>query len=392
MILDDTPEEASFRREVHEWLSSNIPERLKAKTLAYEEFSRPELAQWHGLLAAKGWIAPTWPVEWGGTGWSPIQRYIFDEECAYGAAPPVLNFGLNMCGPVLLKYGTEAQKRRFLPPIYKGEQFWCQGYSEPGAGSDLAALKCRADRDGDRYIVNGQKTWTTLAQFADWIFCLVRTEQGTARKQEGISFLLVDMSSPGVTVRPLPLMDGLHEVNEVFFENVSVPVENLVHKEGEGWNVAKHLLGHERLNTGRVAISKRELGRVRQMASQTKTPAGSLLDDPRFADKLSRLEVDMMALEITNLRYIDEMHRKGHIGAEVSLLKIQATDMQQRITELMLEVAGPDANRFQPLGPDERQPFDGAVAARYLNFRKASIYGGSTEIQRNIYARSVLGL
>ncbi|MGD9946565.1 MAG: acyl-CoA dehydrogenase family protein, partial [Burkholderiaceae bacterium] len=362
MNLDYSAEELAFRDEVRQWLAANIPPALRDKTLAYDEFSKEELASWHSILARKGWIAPGWPVEWGGTGWSPMQRYLFEEECAFAAAPPVLNFGIGMCGPVLLKYGTEAQKRRFLPRIYDGSEFWCQGYSEPSAGSDLAALGCRAERRGDRYIVNGQKTWTTFAHYADWIFCLLRTNPAATRKQQGISFLLIDMRTPGIEVRPLPLLDEGREVNEVFFDEVSVPAENLVHEENDGWSVAKFLLGHERLNTGRVAISKRELGRVRQMAGRTPAGSGMLIDDVRFRDKLSRLEVDLMALELTNLRYIDAMRRNNQIGPEVSLLKIQATEMQQGITELMFEVVGAAGNRFQSLHAGEGRGFDGAVA------------------------------
>ncbi|MGE0796959.1 MAG: acyl-CoA dehydrogenase family protein [Lautropia sp.] len=392
MIVEYSSEEQAFREEVRAWLAANVPEDLKARVLSYGEFSKQELARWHRILAGKGWIAPSWPLEWGGCGWGPMQRYIYEEESAFAAAPPVLNFGIGMCGPVLLQYGTEAQKRRFLPPIYNGDEFWCQGYSEPSAGSDLASLGCRAERQGDRYIVNGQKTWTTFGHYADWIFCLLRTDRAAPRKQEGISFILIDMRSPGIEVRPLPLLDEGHEVNEVFFDNVSVPVENRVGAEGEGWSIAKYLLGHERLNTGRVAISQRELGRIRAMAGQIRPGGGCLLDDVRFRDRLSRLEVDLMALEVTNLRYLDQMRRQGRIGPEVSLLKIQATEIQQRITELMLDAVGPDGERFKPGRDGDGGTFGGAVAARYLNFRKASIYGGSNEIQRNIYARAVLGL
>ena len=254
-------DERAFRDEVRGWLREHLPAELRDKVARYEPLDREDdlvaLAPHPGRR--KGWIAPAWPREWGGTGWNVVQRYIFEEECGYAGAPPLIPFGLAMCAPVLLKFGTDAQKQRFLPRIYRGDDFWCQGYSEPGSGSDLASLRTSAVRRGDHYVVNGQKTWTTLAHMADWIFCLVRTDRDRERKQDGISFLLIDMKTPGITVRPLMLMDGGHEVNEVFFDDVEVPVENRVHEEGKGWTVAKYLLGHERMNTARIGTSKREL-------------------------------------------------------------------------------------------------------------------------------------
>jgi alkylation response protein AidB-like acyl-CoA dehydrogenase len=370
MDLNYSPEELAFRDEVRDWLSNNLPPELKDKS----HLSREELLRWHRILAKKGWVAPAWPKEWGGTGWSLVQRYIFEEELGFAGSPPLMPFGLSMCAPVLLAFGTEAQKKRFLPRIYNGEDFWCQGYSEPGSGSDLASLKTKAVRKENGYVVNGQKIWTSYAHYADWIFCLVRTDPTVEKRQEGISFLLIDMKSPGVTVRPLILMDGGHSVNEVFFDDVQVPAENLVHKEGKGWTVAKYLLGYERMNTGRIGESKRELRKLKEFAS-------SKMNDLRFRDRLTRVEVELMALEITNLRFLDRMRRTGQPpGADVSMLKIRGTEIQQALTELAMQAADPAAQETQ------------ALERRYLDMRKTTIYAGSNEIQRNIIAKMTLGL
>ncbi len=391
MDLNYSAEELAFRDEVRAWLDASIPADLREKVLNYRELSKDDLVRWHRILADKGWLAPSWPKEWGGTDWSPVQRYIFEEEYAYAGAPPIVPFGPTMCASVLLQFGTEAQKQRFLPRIYRCDDFWCQGYSEPGSGSDLASLKTRAERRGDRYVVNGQKIWTTLGHYGDWIFCLVRTDS-SSKKQEGISFLLIDMKTPGITVRPLILLDEGHEVNEVFFDDVKVPVENLVHEEGKGWTVAKYLLGHERLNTGRIGASRRELLELRKTAARTTKDGRPLLDDPRFRDKVSRVEIELMALEITNLRFVDEMRRTGRIGAEVSMLKIKGTEIQQAITELLMQAAGPLAQPFRPIDYEGFDDFTASIAPRYFNFRKTSIYAGSNEIQRNIIAKAALGL
>jgi alkylation response protein AidB-like acyl-CoA dehydrogenase len=284
MDLNYSAEELAFRDEVRGWLQQNLPGDLRDKVANYDHLSKDDLLRWHRILAKQGWVAPAWPKEWGGTGWNVVQRYLFEEELGYVGSPPLIPFGLTMCAPVLLQFGTEAQKKRFLPRIYNGDDFWCQGYSEPGSGSDLASLKTKAVREGDHYVVNGQKIWTTLGHYADWIFCLVRTDPTVEKRQEGISFLLIDMKTPGITVRPLILMDGAHEVNEVFFDDVRVPAENLVFKEGKGWTVAKYLLGYERMNTGRIGASKRELAKLKEFASR-KT------NDFRFRDRLTRLEV-----------------------------------------------------------------------------------------------------
>ncbi|MGH8674168.1 MAG: acyl-CoA dehydrogenase family protein [Burkholderiales bacterium] len=395
MDLNYSKDELAFRDEVRGWLSANLPQDLRDKIAKYEELGREDLLRWHRILAKKGWVAPAWPKEWGGTGWNVVQRYIFEEECGYAGTPPLIPFGLAMCGPVLLRFGTEAQKKRFLPRIYDGDDFWCQGYSEPGSGSDLASLKMKAVREGDQYVVNGQKTWTTLGHFADWIFCLVRTDSNMAKKQEGISFLLIDMKTPGITVRPLILMDGGHEVNEVFFDDVKVPVENLVYEEGKGWTVAKYLLGHERMNTGRIGASKRELAKLKEFAAQQPGDDGRpLSEDVRFRDRVSRVEVELMALEITNLRFLDQMRRSGQPpGADVSMLKIRGTEIQQSLTELMMQAVGPLAQPFEGFnGGGDFDSFTAGLAPRYCNFRKTSIYAGSNEIQRNIISKMTLGL
>jgi alkylation response protein AidB-like acyl-CoA dehydrogenase len=388
MDLNYSPEETAFRDEVRAWIEANLASDLRDKVLSYSELSKDELLGWHKTLAKKGWIAPHWPSEWGGTDWTVVQRYIFEEECGAAGCPPIVPFGVRMCAPVLLRFGTDAQKQRFLPRIYNGDDFWVQGYSEPGAGSDLASLKTRAVRDGDHYVVTGQKIWTTLGHYGDWIFCLVRTDPKTEKRQDGISFLLVDMKSPGITVRPIVLLDQSREVNEVFFDDVAVPAENLVHEENRGWTVAKFLLGYERMGTGNIAVCKRELARVKELAARA-----GLLDDPRFTDRLTRVEVELMALQITNLRFLDQLRGGRPPGAEVSLLKIKGTEIQQALTELMMQTAGPLAPIFRPVAPDA--PFDAFTATlfpRYCNVRKATIYAGSNEIQRNIIAKATLGL
>jgi alkylation response protein AidB-like acyl-CoA dehydrogenase len=375
MDLNYSAEELAFRDETRSWLEKNLPDDLRKKVAEYAHLSKDDLLRWHRILAKKGWVAPAWPREWGGTGWNVVQRYLFEEELGYAGAPPLIPFGLSMCAPVLIQFGTEAQKKRFLPRIYQGEDFWCQGYSEPGSGSDLASLKTKAVRDGNSYVVNGQKIWTTLAHYADWIFCLVRTDAG-GKRQDGISFLLIDMKTPGITVRPLILMDGAHEVNEVFFDDVRVPAENLVFEEGKGWTVAKYLLGHERMNTGRIGESKRQLAKLKEYARP-------MMGEVRFRDRLTRLEVELAALEITNLRFLDRMRRTGQPpGADVSMLKIKGTEIQQGLTELMLQATDPAAN-------DE---FAVGVGKKYLSMRKTTIYAGSNEIQRNIIAKMTLGL
>ena len=393
MDLNYSTEELAFRDEVRSWLRSNLPDDLRQKMESYQELSKDDLLRWHKILAKKGWVAPDWPLEWGGTDWNAVQKYIFEEECGFAATPPLIPFGLRMCAPVLLRFGTEAQKQRFLPRIYDGADFWCQGYSEPGSGSDLASLKTRAARDNGHYMVTGQKIWTTLAHHADWIFCLVRTDPNTGKRQDGISFLLIDMKTPGITVRPITLLDGSQEVNEVFFDEVRVPAENLVHEEGKGWTVAKYLLGHERMNTARIGGSRRELEKLKEFAARQVKDGRPLIEDVRFRDKISRVEVELMALEITNLRFLDQLRGGRAPGAEVSMLKIRGTEIQQALTELMMEAAGPLAQPFAAVGDaHDFDAFTAGIAPRYCNFRKTSIYAGSNEIQRNIIAKMSLGL
>jgi len=393
MDLSYSPEEQAFRKEVRDWLAANLPQDIRDKVVGYQHLSKDDITRWHKILAAKGWSVPHWPTEWGGTGWNITQRYIYEEEFGLVGAPGLPPFGPAMCASVLHKFGSPEQKTRFLPRIREGDDFWVQGYSEPGAGSDLAALKTRAERKGDHYVVNGQKIWTTLGHYGDWIFCLVRTNTQAEKRQEGISFLLMDMKTPGITVRPLILMDGGHEVNEIFFDEVKVPVENLIFEENKGWTVAKYLLGHERMNSGNVGGSKREMAALRALAAREMKNGKPLLEDPRFSDRLARTEIELEALEITAMRFLDKMRRSGQPpGADVSMLKIRGTEVQQSITELMMQAAGPMVQPFKAVDSGAIDYFTSRLAPRYFNYRKASIYAGSNEIQRNIIAKMTLGL
>ena len=393
MDLSYSPEETAFRDEVRDWLAGNLPADIRDKVVNYHHLSKDDHQRWHRILAKKGWAVPHWPEEWGGTGWNITQRYIYDEVFGLSGAPTLAPFGPSMCASVLHKFGTPQQKDRFLPRIRDGIDFWVQGYSEPGAGSDLAALKCRAVRQGDEYRVTGQKIWTTLGHYGDWIFCLVRTDPSAEKRQEGISFLLMDMKTPGITVRPLILMDGGHEVNEIFFDDVAVPVENLVHEENKGWTVAKYLLGHERMGSGNVGGSRREMAALKALAGRELKNGKPLIDDPRFRDRLTRVEIELDALELTSMRFLDKMRRtKQPPGADVSMLKIRGTEVQQMITELMMQAVGPRAQPFKALEGGEIDHVTSRLAPRYFNLRKASIYAGSNEIQRNIIAKMTLGL
>ena len=398
MDLNYSAADDAFRQEVRGWLQANLPKDIQDKVLNHRRLNREDFVRWHKALAGKGWSVPHWPVEWGGTGWSPIQKHIWDEECAQIGAPGVLPFGVSMVAPVIMKYGNEAQKRYFLPRIVDCTDWWCQGYSEPGSGSDLASVKTRAVREGDHYIVNSQKTWTTLGQHADMIFCLVRTDPD-AKKQEGISFLLIDMKTPGITVRPIIMLDEEHEVNEVFFDNVKVPVDNLIGEENRGWTYAKYLLGHERTGIARVGHSKRELAFLKRVALQHQKNGKPLLQDPVFAAKVASLEIELMALEITVLRVVSSENAGKGPGPEASLLKIKGTQIQQMLTELMVEAVGPYAQPFDPsyLEGEHQQAVTGdndaaPLAPYYFNYRKTSIYGGSNEIQRNIISQMILGV
>ena len=398
MDLNFTGEELAFRDEVRAFLESSIPAETRRAVLEGLEVSRDDTVRWQQILHRRGWGGPNWPREFGGTGWDPVRQYIFEEESAAAGAPRLLPFGLKMVGPVIMRFGNAAQQKRFLPRILSGEDWWAQGYSEPGSGSDLASLKTRAERRDGSYLVNGQKTWITLAQHANWIFCLVRTDPAV-KKQAGISFLLVDMKSRGVTVRPITLLDGSQEVNEVWFEDVEVPFENLVGDENSGWTYAKFLLGHERTNIAGVGASKRELARLKRIASEERKDGKPLLADPGFAARVAQVEIDLMALEITNLRVLAAEADRRAPGAEASLLKIKGTQIQQAISELMMHAAGPLA---LPLRRGATEDVPGArsaapshaarLGATYLNLRKTSIYGGSNEIQKNIIAQTILGL
>jgi alkylation response protein AidB-like acyl-CoA dehydrogenase len=378
MDLDFSPAENAFRAEVRAFVREHLPETIRRKVTSSQHLSRDEHLLWQRTLHAHGWGGVGWPREFGGPGWTPAELYIFEEECAAAGAPRLISFGLKMIAPVLMNFGTPQQQRRYLPKIMAGEEWWCQGYSEPGAGSDLASLKTRAVLDGDHYLVNGQKTWTTLGQHADWMFCLVRTDP-EAKAQRGISFLLIDMRSPGITVRPIITLDGAHEVNEVWLEDVRVPVANRVGEENQGWTYAKFLLGHERTNIAGIGIAKRELARLKRLAADT-----GRSDDPLFAARIARVEIDLMALEITNLRALSAEGASRAPGPEASILKIKGSELQQEIAELLMQAAGPAAFA---IGEHSSR-----LAANYCNQRKLSIFGGSNEIQRNIISQMILGL
>ena len=407
MDLNYSAGELAFRDEVRAFLEANLPPDLQHKVRKHLRLTREDNVRWHRILAAQGWVAPGWPREFGGPGWTPVQRHIFEDECGRAGTPRIMPFGVDMVAPVIMAFGNQAQKDYYLPRILSCEDWWCQGYSEPGAGSDLASLTTTAvrktDEQGEHYIVNGQKTWTTLAQHADMIFCLVRTDSGV-RKQEGISFLLISMHSPGVTVRPIIMLDEDHEVNEVFFDNVRVPAGNLVGQENRGWTYAKYLLGHERTGIAAVGRSKRELAFLKSLAARERKNGKPLIDDPLFAAKVAGLEIELMALEMTVLRVLARPDAAP--GPEASVLKVRGTEIQQALTELMLEAAGPMALPFDPAvleggsdgGSDggsiddaEREDY-AALAGHYFNYRKTSIYGGSNEIQRNIISQMILGL
>jgi alkylation response protein AidB-like acyl-CoA dehydrogenase len=397
MDMEFSASDLAFQQEVRTFITENYPESLRAVQAEGEEMSKEDFLVWHKILAKKGWAAPAWPVEYGGTGWTPTQRFIWSEETAAADCVRLMPFGLSMVGPVIYTFGTPEQKAKYLPRIISGEDWWCQGYSEPGAGSDLASLRTAAVRDGDDYIVNGQKTWTTMAQHADWGFFLVRTDKD-AKAQEGISFLLIDMTTPGVTVRPIITLGGEHEVNEVWLENVRVPAENLVFQENKGWTCAKFLLAHERTGIAGVASSKRGIEKVKEIARTEMDGEKPLLANAFFKRKVAELETDLTALEFTELRSLAGPNADKGPGAESSLLKIKGSEIQQRLTELTLEAVGhygaPYFRGFgasdneHPIGPD----YAHRAAPVYFNARKTTIYGGSNEIQRNIIAKMVLGI
>ena len=393
MDLAFTPEEQAFREEIRSWVRANLPEDIARKVRNDLHLTREDMQRWAKILGKKGWLGYGWPKEFGGPGWSAVQKHLFEEECALAGTPRIVPFGPVMVAPVIMAYGTPEQHRRFLPGIASGEVWWSQGYSEPGSGSDLASVKTRAERVGDKYIVNGQKTWTTLGQYGEWIFCLVRTSN-EGKPQTGISFLLVDMKSPGVTVRPIKLLDGSHEVNEVFFDNVEVPADQLIGEENKGWTYAKHLLSHERTNIADVNRAKRELERLKRIAKTE-----GVWEDQRFRDQIALLEIDVIALEMLVLRVLSAM-KSGKNPLDIAgLLKIKGSEIQQRYSELMMLAAGPYALPYiqEAMEAGYQGDFPGNVlgnaplAATYFNMRKTTIYGGSNEVQRNIVAQTVLG-
>lgn len=393
MDLAFTPEEQAFRDEVRTWVRAHLPEDIAHKVRNDLHLSRDDLQRWAKILGKKGWLGYGWPKEFGGPGWSAVQKHLFEEECALACTPRIVPFGPVMVAPVIMAYGTPEQQQRFLPGIASGEVWWSQGYSEPGSGSDLASVKTRAERAGDHYIVNGQKTWTTLGQYGEWIFCLVRTSN-EGKPQTGISFLLIDMKSPGVTVRPIKLLDGGHEVNEVFFDNVKVPADQLIGEENKGWTYAKHLLSHERTNIADVNRAKRELERLKRIAKTE-----GVWEDQRFRDQIALLEIDVIALEMLVLRVLSAM-KSGKNPLDIAgLLKIKGSEIQQRYSELMMLAAGPYALPYVPEAMEAgyQGDFPGGVvgnaplASTYFNMRKTTIYGGSNEVQRNIVAQTVLG-
>ena len=400
MHTNFTPEEHDFEQEVQAFFKDKYPDDIKQKQDRAIPLLKEDFIRWQKVLYEQGWAAINWPVEYGGTGWSTVQKYIFANEMAKANAPAIVPFGLGMVGPVIYTYGNEEQKQRFLPDIAASNVWWCQGYSEPGSGSDLASLKTRADRDGNEYIVNGTKTWTTLGQMADWIFCLLRTSSDVARKQEGISFILVDMKTPGVTVRPIITIEGGHEVNEVHFEDVRVPLNNLIGEEGKGWTYGKVLLQHERTSIAGVARSEYRLNRLKDKIRNADKAQPSLQGDNSFLRKIAALEIELKALEYTELRTLAAVSVGNAPGPESSLLKIRGTEIQQRLDELFMEAAGYFSLPYVPdqysLESNEAMHVgfgsDTVSSLQYFNNRKASIYGGSNEIQKNIIAKHVLGL
>ncbi len=394
-----TAEELAFQEEVRHFLQTEFPADLKAKVDASIRLSKEDMVRWQKILFEKGWAAPSWPAEHGGTGWTLTQRHIFATEMGLIGAPEPIPFGMKMVAPVIMTYGSEEQKQRFLPDILESNVWWCQGYSEPNAGSDLASLKTSAVREGDHYVVNGSKTWNTLGQYADWIFCLVRTDN-TVKKQEGISFLLIDMKTPGISVKPIVLIDGFPEVNEVFFDDVKVPAENLIGEENKGWTYAKVLLTHERTNISGVPRGKRKLKALRKLAANTQDGFGKpMSENASFKKRIAEAEIELKALEYSELRTLASLSVGKAPGPESSILKIVGTELAQKIDELFLELAGYNA---LPYVPDQfEDDFDGepvgpgttaASALTYFNNRKLSIFGGSNEIQRNIICKAVLGL
>jgi len=388
MDLNLTAEERAFQLKVRAWIAENLPPDIAERSRSGKWHTKNDHQCWARILGQRGWHGYGWPKEYGGPGWTPIQKHLFTEECAMAGAPTIIPFGPIMVAPVIMAFGTSEQKARHLPGIMTGDVWWCQGYSEPGSGSDLASLKTRAERRGDSYVVNGQKTWTSYAHDADWIFALVRTSPN-AKPQAGISFLLMDMKSSGITVRPIITMDGQHVVNDVFFDDVVVPAENLIGEQDKGWTYAKHLLAHERTFVANVSRAKYELRRLKQIAQAT-----GVWDESRFRDQIALLEVDIVALEMMVLRVLAAEQGNQQALDVTGLLKIAGSEIEQRYTELMLFAGGPSALplRFESVADPGKGTTEwaGTLASKYFNSRKTTIYGGSNEVQRNIVAQSVL--
>jgi pimeloyl-CoA dehydrogenase large subunit len=398
MDLNFTDEEVAFRAEARRFFRTEVPEKVRAKLRDGEHLSKDDMVTSQRILNARGWATVNWPVEWGGQPWSPVEVYMYQDEMQLAHVPPPIAFNVSMVGAVIAQFGSDEQKRRFLPRAANADDFWCQGFSEPGAGSDLASLRTRAERKGDKYVINGQKMWTTLAQYADWIFVLARTDPA-AKKQEGISFILVDMKTPGITVRPIVTIDGGREVNEVFFDNVEVPAENLVGQENKGWNYAKFLLGNERTGIARVGASKAKVARIKELAAMERSYDRPLIEDAKFREKLAAVEVELKALEMTQLRVVSDERKleKGRQNPASSILKLKGSVIQQQLTELVMEVVGPYVMPYRPAEEGQNEPAFGpdyaaGAGPAYFNTRKVSIYGGSNEIQRNIIAKAILGL
>ena len=397
MDLEFTDELHDFQREVREFIEERLPADIREKVKRFLTLGKEDYLRWQDILAERGWLVYTWPVEHGGTGWSPVQRYIFEEESGRANAPRIIPFGPKMVGPVIYTFGSEAQKAAYLPPIARNETWWCQGYSEPDAGSDLASLRTRAVRDGDHYVVNGTKTWTTAAHWADMMFCLVRTDP-EVKPQEGISFVLIDMRDPGVEVRPIVTMDGGREINTVYLTDVRVPVGNRIGEENRGWTYAKFLLGHERFGIARLSESKARLAYLGEIARRHHVGGALLADDPDFMRSVAETEIELTALEFTELRALMNAEQGKAPGVEANMLKIRGTEVQQKISGMLMKAMGyyalphvPEAMEYgwneAPIGPEHAS----GLAPAYFNMRKTTIYGGTNEIQRNIIARMVLG-
>jgi alkylation response protein AidB-like acyl-CoA dehydrogenase len=403
MDLAYTPREESFRTEVRAFLEAELPADIRRKMRLGRRLHKDDMVRWQKILHRRGWGAGMWPERFGGAGWSVVQQHLFDEEAAAAGAPPQIPFSLRMVAPVLMTFGNAAQQEYFLPRIISGEDWWCQGYSEPGSGSDLASLRTSAVRQGEHYLVNGQKTWNTLGQYADWIFCLVRTDS-QARQQQGISFLLIDMKTPGIAVKPIITIEGEHEINDIFFDNVKVPVQNLVGEENKGWTYAKFLLSHERTNNAGIGNCKRALKRLKEIAAAQMANGRPLLEDSRFRDRIARVELELKALEITNLRVLSAVSNESRApGPEVSALKIKGSEIIQQLAELQMHALGHDALPHvrealevdwaaDPLLAAHYPAYAPALSGQYFNQRKTTIYAGSTEIQKNIISKLILGL